>query len=382
MADNTKIEWTQRPGTIGATMNALVGCQKVSEGCRNCYAISVAHVRAGNPLPVMQEKFGGTTKREGGKTLWTGKVTLSEEALLAPLKAKKPRTYFVNAMSDLFYEGVPDEWIDRHFAVFALCPEHTFIVLTKRPARMREYLDSVEPWNRISCIASAMNTGRDYTFVSAGNGALFLANVWMGVSVEDQKTADERIPLLLQTPAAVRFISAEPLLGAVDLTALDAHAYSRAAGHQPSQDELLEDWRYSCLATGDYYALHADGYKTCGDGNVRETKLDWVICGGESGPGARPMHPDWARSLRDQCVAAVVPFFFKQWGEWHPTTRDANGELAMPHADWSQIPLAALRKPGCAFGRSDEEQLCLRIGKKAAGRLLDGVEWKQFPEVR
>ena len=174
MSANTKIEWTDE------TWNPMVGCSKVSEGCRNCYAMHVAHVRAGNPA--MQAKFGGTTKREGGKTLWTGKVNLSEESLLLPLKWKNPRRMFVNSMSDLFHESVPDEWIDRVFAVTALDPQHTFQVLTKRPERMRTYLN-FRTGNREDSIGEQtyqLSGRREYFMVE-----MPLPNVWFGTSVED-----------------------------------------------------------------------------------------------------------------------------------------------------------------------------------------------------
>lgn len=204
-------------------------------------------------------------------------VRLHEDRLTVPLHWRKPRRVFVCSMADLFHESIPDEFIARVFAVMALAPQHTFQILTKRPGRMRSLLGG---WGIHNLVMDRFANDDDLYVrraLAAGGGQAWpLPNVWIGVSVEDQKSADLRIPILLDTPAAVRWLSCEPLLGPVDI----------------SRDE----WLFS------------------GKGNC----VDWVVVGGESGPGARPMHPDWARSLRDQCAAADVPFLFKQWGEWAP----------------------------------------------------------------
>lgn len=340
MSEGTKIEWTHRPGTIPATMNALVGCQKVSQGCARCYAIEVAHIRAGNPLQVLQDKFAGTTRAEGGKRVWTGKVTLTEKALLDPLRRKKPRTYFVNALSDLFYEGVPNEWVDKHWAVFNACPQHTFIVLTKRPERMKEYL-TVRNGNH------------------PGGIKMPLENVWLGCSVENQETANARIPELLQTPAAVRFISAEPLLESINLTAI---RFEPGGSGGPVYVDALR---------GTFCSVGGSGYPAWG-------RLNQVIVGGESGNGARPMHPDWARSARDQCVSASVPFFFKQWGDLAPGAQQAN--YASAGKMFTRIDIAGNPSNDPTKWLASDA-LFYKVGKKAAGHLLDGVEWRQFPEV-
>lgn len=222
----------------------------------------------------------GLTRDTKAGPVWTGEVRFNEQWLDQPLRWREPRRIFVCAHGDLFAEGVPDEWIDRVFAVMALAPQHTFQVLTKRAARMRDY-----------CVArSAAITTRHYL-----GFRLPLNNVWLGVSVEDQARADERIPLLLDTPAAKRFISAEPLLGPLDLTTID-------------------------LPDGDTYIEPLAG--TEGEEGEQWPRLDWVIVGGESGPGARPMHLDWARSLRDQCVAAGTAFFMKQMSKKAPIPDD------------------------------------------------------------
>ena len=262
----TSIEWTD------ATWNPSAGCTRVSEGCRNCYAESMARRFKGPEMA-----YDGLVGDDGR---WTGKIRFSEARLLDPLRWRSPRRIFVNSMSDLFHPNVSDDMRDNIFAVMALCPQHTFQVLTKRPERMLEYLRQVENERDMQRWINAgyeiipnvtegiRNAWEDMSWP--------LPNVWLGVSVEDQQTADERIPLLLQTPAAARFLSCEPLLGVIDLVV--------RVSPQVRMDPLN---RY-------------DG-------------LDWVIVGGESGPHARPMHADWARTLRDQCVRANIPFFFKQW---------------------------------------------------------------------
>ena len=259
MSDGTKIEWAD------ATWNPIVGCTRVSPGCDHCYAIRTAHRMTANPNPLVSQAYAGT--EAGGE--WTGKVNLLADRLDQPLKWRRPRRIFVNAQSDLFHKDVPDEFIARVFAVMALTPRHTYQVLTKRHGRMRSLLrsDNFRPAveDAMRGMVAAYRTERTWY------KAWPLPNLWLGVSVEDQATADLRIPALLDTPAAVRWLSCEPLLGPVDITG------------------------YLCSAGGSEF-------------------VDWVVVGGESGPRARPMHPAWARSLRDQCQAAGVPFHFKQAG--------------------------------------------------------------------
>ena len=298
MTDKTKIEWTD------ATWNPVTGCTKVSEGCDHCYAETIA------------QRFAGTKAYPAGfdVTLWPGRLD-------QPLRWTRPRRIFVNSMSDLFHDDVPDDFIARVFAVMALAPQHTFQVLTKRPGRMRSLLASEKfrglVHDGMQGIVAAFRPKR------AWYDSWPLPNVWLGVSVESQKWADVRIPQLLGTPAAVRFLSCEPLLGPVDLRG----------------------------ALG--WTMH-DG----GTGNsVDIPPVDWVIVGGESGPHSRPMHPDWARSLRDQCVAVRVPFLFKQWGEWR------NGFMTADRP--------TLRLNGTHM---------VRVGKKAAGRELDGRTWDEYPK--
>ncbi|MGS4947411.1 DUF5131 family protein [Meridianimarinicoccus sp. RP-17] len=315
MSDDSHIEWTD------ATWNPITGCTMVSAGCTNCYAMGLAATRLRH-----HPSRAGLTRETGGRHVWTGKVRLNEQWLDQPLRWTKPRMIFVCAHGDLFHEAVPDEWIDRVFAVMSLCPRHTFQVLTKRPERMRAWRTE----NRITHIMAAAEAeidrlGWDSWPASTRAWEAHIdgfPNVWLGTSIEDQPTADARIPDLLATPAAVRFVSAEPLLGPVDLTSME-----RSGG------------------TGLMRPL---------DGRFRT--LDWIIVGGESGPGARPMHPDWARSLRDQCHAAGVAFFFKQWGGWAPAS------VVIPHA---HLP-------------EDADHMVHAV-KKLTGRCLDGRTWDEMP---
>lgn len=289
MSDHTKIEWTE------ATWNPVTGCAKVSQGCKHCYAERDWARLSANP-----------------KTRYFGRkftdVACHEDVLELPLRWSKPRRIFVNSMSDLFHPDVPDEFIRAVFATMAAARQHTFQVLTKRPERMLGLLDL---WD---CAGVTLREGC----------GVALPNVWLGVSAENQETLDERARLLLQTPAAVRWISAEPLLGPVD-----CRAYLQ---------------RIPCY---------------CHDGGLHP-RIDWVVVGGESGPHARPMHPDWARALRDQCAAVGVPFLFKQWGEWAPYDRGSVDGAHLATTNALDTPMQ-------------------RLGKKAAGRLLDGVQHDGYP---
>jgi protein gp37 len=299
-----------------------------------------------------QAKYKGLTRVVNGKPVWTGEVRVWEKALLDPLKWRKPKRVFVNSMSDLFAYGVTDETIDRVFAVMALAPQHTFQVLTKRPERMRDYVRATGAVNRIleaACrhvdivdgaeLASAYHAGHD--------DVMPLPNVWLGVSVEDQRRADERIPILLDTPAAVRWISAEPLLGPVDLNGIDTMNF-RGAENLHALEGYARDWM--------------------GEPTGRVPRLDWVVAGGESGPDARPMHPAWAQSLRDQCAHAGVAFLFKQWGSWAPVETPAS-EIQEDEE---------IRGVGVFM----ENQYFRKASKKATGRTLDGRTHDDYPQVR
>lgn len=358
MADHTNIEWTD------ATWQVVTGCDIVSPGCANCYAMKMAGTRLKNhPSRV------GLTKPSRSGPVWTGEVRFNEQWLDQPLRWRKPRRIFVAAHGDLFHPGVPDDVLDKVFAVMALARHHTFQVLTKRPERMREYVhrlpsrqegDPVWPQNPLERTAHDIFEDRGYDGDPAATRAFEavhdwpLPNVWLGVSVEDQKHAEDRIPHLLATPAAKRFASAEPLLGPVDLTRLDLLNVFRVI-------RAVDDENYprNCF---DALRGHSDIPPIVG-AEPDWGHLDWVIVGGESQAGARPMHPDWARSLRDQCAAAGVAFHFKQWGEWVGVETERSGWTL-----WQN----GMFEPGTGAGSK-------RIGKKAAGRLLDGRTHDEVP---
>jgi protein gp37 len=312
----TKIQWTNE------TWNPLVGCSLASPGCTSCYAMNEAWRKSFN---AKTPQYKGVVQQVKGRAVWTGQVNLVEHKLLDPLGWRRPRMVFVNSMSDLFHESVPDEWIERIFAVMALSPQNTFQVLTKRAERMRQWFANPDRADHVglAMLAIAGTLPHGHRRVPWP-----LPNVWLGVSAERQREADERIPHLLSARATVRFVSLEPLLGPIDLMAIRR--------------------------------TRAEGFMRPLDG--RFNRLNWVICGGESGKDARPMHPDWARSLRDQCAAAEVPFFFKQWGEFAPFFFRDDGA---PRASFT----------------FDDGTTVHRIGKGNAGRVIDNREHNEFPQV-
>jgi protein gp37 len=275
MSIGTGIEWTE------TTWNPIAGCSLVSPGCKNCYAMKMAH-----RLEAMgQQKYAGLTRKVNGHAIWTGKITLDENALLQPLSWKKPRRVFVNSMSDLFHPGVPFEFVDRVFAVMAVASQHVYQCLTKRPERMAEYVERTG--RSIDYLEKpARKMGRTLQFEGMDGGTFGLVkwplpNVWLGTSVEDQQRADERIPQLLNCPAAVRFLSCEPLLGPIDFSVVP-------------------------VARTD----HGEAIPPFG----RRKTIDWVIAGGESGPRCRPCNIGWIKSIIIQCKYASIACFVKQLG--------------------------------------------------------------------
>jgi protein gp37 len=306
-----KISWTDK------TWNPIVGCTKVSPGCDHCWAERMARLHYHNEFP------------DG----WDGHVKLFPERLEWPLHRHKPLKIAVGLMGDLFHGTVPDEFIDKVFASMALCPQHTFQILTKRPERMSNYLIADRGGHRETADRIDESAGDWFRVDPDGESVTTIwpiPNVWLGVSCEDQKTFEERWGYLRQIKAAKRFISFEPLLGNIEM-----------------QSELP----------------------------------DWVIVGGESGPGARPMHPDWVRSIRDQCQMAGVHMHFKQWGEWILREKretqntgygvlSPTGEWYPEHTGWN----------GRSIDPDTGEAFMIRVGKKAAGRILDGREWLEFPK--
>ena len=323
MAEHSTIEWTD------ATWNPITGCSVVSPGCTNCYAMKLAGTRLRN-----HRSRAGLTKPTKAGPVWNGVVRLNEGWLKQPMQWKRSRRIFVCAHGDLFHENVPDDWIDQVFAVMALSSRHTFQILTKRPDRMRDY---VSRWfKRLSSLPVMVDhpTGRS-RFSDLVDWAVFpsiLPNVWLGVSAERQEEWDQRKDHLRLTPAAVRFASFEPLLGSiVELNPMSAY-------------------------------------------------LQWAIVGGESGLSSRLMHPSWARSLRDACTKAGVPFFFKQWGEFFPT--DTTLAEFLHQSDDRRIGeriVGANDFEGFPAHGVERFQVMRRLGKTAAGRLLDGVEHNGMP---
>lgn len=306
----SNIEWTEE------TWNPVVGCSKVSEGCRNCYAMPMAKRLASMAAadlarglnPGRKDAYARVVKYKDGVPLpqWNGHVECVADALTIPLGWKKPRTVFVNSMGDLFHEDVPFDFIDRVFAVMALCPQHTFQVLTKRPERMAEYLAcggarrGIHVYNAaaeiIICDWSKM-PGDMASTRSSGGSWWPLPNVWLGTSCEDQAAADQRIPHLLRCPAAVRFLSCEPLLNGIELGFPQG---CRGCNHPGN---IMPVWNSNGRCS------RCDGTR-----QERETEIHWVIVGGESGGGARPCDIDWIRDIVGQCRGAGVACFVKQLG--------------------------------------------------------------------
>ncbi len=358
MAENSKIEWTDH------TFNPWRGCTKVSDGCTNCYADTLSKR---NPRTLgVWGKHG--TRVVASESMWKQPLKWDHAA-----KYAKPRhRVFCSSLADVFegYSTMPDASRPlvhkarmRLFDLIDATPNLDWLLLTKRPQNVTPILNDI----------------------SNGNGdawsLLNMPNVWLGTSVEDQKTADERIPHLLNTPAAVRFLSMEPLLGPVD----DIHDY-------------LGDRYWWCVSCDreESSMEHNGECEKCGDTLKPIGGIDWVIVGGESGGNARPMHPDWVRSIRDQCNAADVPFFFKQWGEWWPIGQMPDGvsdnfygnqypKPRRPEYDDRPAPRAVdsivLQLDGSVeFAFPKGAMTCFKVGKKKAGRLLDGREWNEFPK--
>jgi len=263
--------------------------------------------------------------------------TIHSGRLEEPLKIKKSKRIFVCSMGDLFHEKLAYNWITDVWRIMSRANWHTFYILTKRPKLMKNFIDHY------------------FKFQIAANIPLEnISHIWLGVSVENQQTADERIPILLSIPAAKKFVSCEPLLGPINF----------GWGDENTIKECREKGQQACSWCPD---------RECTDNTT--TFLDWVVAGGETGPGARPCHPDWARGIRDQCQAARVPFFFKGFGTWQPIDQpweqDSPKPLA-PNEDWLNL------RGGCGF-HGEEVWRMRKTGKKAAGNLLDGKEWSEQP---
>lgn len=433
MGDKTGIIWTD------ATWNPLIGCSRVSAGCENCYAEKVAHRFQGT-----HEHYAGTTKLssiKGKGPRWTGKVNQAPLSILdQPLRWTRPRMVFVNSMSDLFHETVPFEFIAGIFGIMAAAPQHTFQVLTKRPERAVEFFKWLKgfaddqrdvgaaPSELQACLRAAFDLlGGEQASVDEsistknrkaldavwtkdcdGDASWPLPNVWMGTSVENQAAADARVPALLKIPAVIRWISAEPLLGPVDFSNNRPLSPDFVKGMTPGLRKLAEDEVRT--AREDLGTQWMGGQCGCGgthrgDGSPGcpvtphhhhddrcKPGLDWMVVGGESGPGARPMAPFWAADILKQCQEAEVPYLFKQWGAWAPHEGSVTvGDLdpvtvALPLAIESvENKPITINPKKAAGGRSRTFQAAgghwmERVGKKVAGRKLLGQHWDGYPE--
>jgi protein gp37 len=365
MAENTSIEWTD------STWNPNRGCTRVSLGCQHCYAEAIAERFSGPGKP-----FEGFARRGMGRaSAWTGKVALLDHALQQPFEWRQPRMIFVNSMSDTFHEDLSDEQIAvviGHAIAAHHLRGHTLQILTKRAHRMWLLLNNPYWWEGVNATAAAQILARAEDGTRAGAQASSAAQtiqaygpqnpppgLWMMVSAETQRAADERVPLLLDTPARIRGLSAEPLLGQIRLTDMPrVHAGSGG----PVGVNALE---------GSHYVPGAGSVSSQTFRN--KPRLDWVISGGESGIDARPSHPDWHRSLRDQCRAAGTAYLFKQWGAWAPYQEGGTQPATGPT---SRIL--------CADGSSSwlgRRPVALRRGSKTStGNLLDGQQHQEFPD--
>lgn len=378
----SNIEWTD------ATWNPTVGCTRVSAGCKNCYAERVAHRG-------MTEAHRGLTVAGPKGPRWNGKVRLMPDRLDTPLRWRRPRRVFVNSMSDLFHPEVPFPFVAAVFGIMYYAKEHTFQVLTKRPERMREFMEWIEKpdsialgkdgvvTDRISSPAQRCLLAASHIATGSPTGPLFgihfiakikpkadapisnhwpPPNIWLGTSVEDQAAADERMPHLLATPAAVRFLSCEPLLGPISLL---NHRVCDQCGNSP-----FTLFRNDPLCKQNPQPVHDSPQCPLhwwpGDGcdGVLKQEVDWVIVGGESGPGARPCNVDWIRSIVKQCRDAKTACFVKQLGAYVVSD-------AMELADWP--PTSEWRgDPATGLGRAK-----LRSKKGA-----DMGEWPKALRVR
>lgn len=361
----SKIEWCDR------VWNPVTGCTKVSPGCLNCYAERMSKRFA---------ELWGLPKDDPFK------VTMHHDRLKQPLHWKKDSKVFVCSMADIFHDDVTDAVLDQIFGVMLATkvlnnrPDHTFMVLTKRAERMHRYFTSrtaaelLEAWafstdwvnmedgdvlfheyiEGLVCHdwdeKGTNSSGSEYKEWGYLKQLFPLPNVWLGVTAENQEQADKRIPLLLATPTVKRFVSVEPMLGPVDLTDVPV-------------PQVVDNRGFSINALTDNDDEHFFN---------KHQKLDWVICGGESGPGARPVHPAWVRSLRDQCISAEVPFLFKQWGEFYHSIPQNGTEP-------TETGINCIGVNGHNAVTMEDGLVMERVGKTTAGRLLDGQLWDQYP---
>lgn len=328
----TKISWCDE--TINPTKVKGGGwyCSKISPGCANCYAERI------------NKRFGNKLSYDNRQV----EYVLDDKALSRVFSWKKPKRIFIKSMSDLFHPDLAQkspEYIADIFGIITKCPQHIFLVLTKRPQIMREW---VENWR-----------WRKLPYYKGIKGIRELPpNLYLGVSIENQQAADERIPILLQIPAAVHWVSVEPLLGPVDLSKFLVPQYYTET--KPTAPNWI-----GAPPTTDFVRIRQ--------------RLSWCVVGAETGPGARPMHPDWVRKVRDDCVATGVPFWFKSWGEW------AGPEIYRDMDSIQAINISYVDKEGKTYEKYHEIigrkgiAYIARVGKKYSGNRLDGRIWEQLP---
>lgn len=351
MAENSEISWTDN------TWNPWIGCTKVSAGCKNCYA-----ERDFDKRRHVVEWGKGNPRKRTTDAYWKQPLAWNRKA---EKEGTRPRV-FCASLADWLDPEVPIEWFMDLMGLIAVTPNLDWLLLTKRPEHFDSRMgDAFFEWAK----TSPQKTPAHYMCYDWRIRRVAPANVWIGTTVENQKATD-RIPHLLSIPARVRFLSCEPLLGPVDISSWIAKALP-----------YLTKQNFEAATARNRFVIDVESIK---DQMMCNLGIDWVICGGESGPNARPMHPDWARDLRDQCAAAGVAFHFKQWGEWAP------GECAQ-HAPTKTERTATwfddkwiyeeVSVEGSEEMHCDDEPDVYRLGVKNAGRLLDGREWNELPKA-
>lgn len=385
---DTSIEWATK------TWGIVLGCKRVSEGCLNCYAISTAWRWAHSPNAKVRALYEGLTAHpEGERVDWTGVVRPIPGRLPDPFGWRDPERVFVNSQSDLFHPAVPVDFIAHAFAVMALTPRHTYQILTKRPDIMLKMLAAPSFSARVADAAHLIAYGESLTLTRAARTAAAAAyaewepaapgavttrrmpwplpNVWLGTSAEDQDTADDRIPKIVdpRLPATVRWVSLEPLLGPINLDRPRCDTHDR---DEIAVDANGQEWCGECAADGWTGEMSFGHWLDPLNGG-----LGWVVAGGESGPSARPAHPQWFRDIRDQCADAGVPFVFKQWGNYAPTSQ--YGESLMSDLVVNPDGTSVARKDVDLSAVQRWPALMRRGSKKANGRLLDGRTHDDYP---
>jgi protein gp37 len=372
MGADTRIEWADH------TFNPWIGCTKVSPACDHCYAETLATARLGVQWGPHAER------RRTAESTWRQPLAWNRKAE----RAGRRYRVFCASLADVFDNAVPTEWLVDLLDLIRITQHLDWLLLTKRPQLIRRRLQEA-----FDTLARGIDRGDLLAWIGAWLHGEPPAHVWLGTTVENQAEADRRIPHLLAVPAAKRFLSMEPLLGPVDLSGwlpgddgCEECDDNHPASPRCRRDDIPRDQQ--CPRNRAVFITHEGPRDASGFPEwvgVDRVTLDWIITGGESGPRARPSHPDWFRSLRDQCQAAGVPFFFKQWGEWLP------GEWGQPPLiEWQDGQNEDRHRVPCETTRDFDDGLDLvaegeihavfkRVGKKAAGAMLDGREWRELP---